>query len=210
MQHDDVGRAQIQRPAQHLAHVNRGLIHRSNPLPLVADKPVLGVEKQQVKFLYAAVTEVQAAVFEQGIEGRQQRLVSNLHRRQPSRRLAHDRNRRNRCLPHALDADQRLRRRGKHFAEAAELRDQGLGQRLGIPPGQGGEQQHFQHLVVGQRLGTTADQALAQAVPVAADVGGGVQGLGLGVAQGHGSAADVTKTLYQPIGMITSRISTPE
>ena len=110
VQHDDVGRAQIQRPAQHLAHANRCPIDRSDPLPLMADQPILGVEKQQVKFLHTAVTEVQAAVLKQGIEGRQQGPIRNLHRCQPPRRLAHDRNSSDGCLPHALDRHQCFRR----------------------------------------------------------------------------------------------------
>ena len=124
VQHDYVGRTQIQRPAQHFAHVNRGLIDRSNPLPFVADKPVLGVEKQQVKPLHPAVTKVQAAVFEQGIKGRQQRFVCNLLRCQPPRGLAHHGNRGNGRLTDALDGDQRLRGCGEHVAEGTELRDQ--------------------------------------------------------------------------------------
>ena len=175
----------------------------------MADQPVLGVEKQQVKLLHPAVTKEQAAVFEQGIKGREQRFVRNLLRCQPPRGLAHHGNRGNGRLTDALDGDQRLRGCGEHVTEGTELRDQRFGQRLSITPGHCREQQDFQHLAVGQRFRSAPDQAVAQAVAMAADVGG-FEGWGLGVAQGYGSAAGVTKSGYQPLGMISSFISTSE
>ena len=71
-----------------------------------------------------------------------------------------------RGLANALDGQQILNRGGDHPGEAAEPRQQRAGERLGVAPRQG-EQHEFQHLVVGQRLWSRRQQALAQPQAVA-------------------------------------------
>ena len=55
--------------------------------------------------------------------------------------------------------------------EAAEAFQQGLGDGLGVAPGQGHEQHQLEQFVVGQGFGSGVEKALAQAVAVADMVG---------------------------------------
>ena len=54
-----------------------------------------------------------------------------------------------------------------HLGERAEARDQPLGQLLGVAARQRAEQHELEQLVVGQRVGATLAEALAQALAVA-------------------------------------------
>ena len=71
------------------------------------------------------------------------------------------------CFAHAVNLAQCLRIRRKHGRERSEMRDQILGQRLGIALPDGGEKEEFEQFVIGQRLRATVQQALAQPLAMA-------------------------------------------
>jgi hypothetical protein len=58
-------------------------------------------------------------------------------------------------------------RRRDHLGERAKGRDQGLGERLDVAPGQGAEQHRFQKLIIRQRLGSGLAETLAQTFAMA-------------------------------------------
>ncbi len=72
---------------------------------------------------------------------------------------------------HALDPLQCPRSRAEHASETAELRNQRLGHGFGVALLDRGEQQVFEHFVIGQRLGPASQQARAQAGAMASPGG---------------------------------------
>jgi len=72
-----------------------------------------------------------------------------------------------RLLAQAAHPDQVLQRRAEDAGEGAEAGQQGLGQRLDVPPGQGPEEQELEKLVVRQGARPAMAGAMAQAGPMA-------------------------------------------
>ena len=75
-------------------------------------------------------------------------------------------------LADALDLLQERRRRAEHAGQRAEPVEQGLGDGLGVPPGNEAEQKKLQDLVVGERRFPVFAKAAAQPFAVAVVVRG--------------------------------------
>lgn len=71
------------------------------------------------------------------------------------------------ALAHALHFQQPGAGRGDHFRETAEARQQRLGQRLGVPPRQGGEQCQFQKFVIGHGIGAALQKTRPKTLAMA-------------------------------------------
>ncbi len=160
---DHRGCPDVHRPADHLARVDRSLVDRAVADVVIVDQPVPGVEIEHPHPLDGEVGHVGGEVVDQRLPTAQHRLAHDLAARHAAGGGGDGLQCGRGVLAHALDPLQGPRIGVHHPGKAAELGEQGLGERLGIAARDGGEQEVFKHLVIGQRLRTAGQEPVAQA-----------------------------------------------
>ena len=171
---DQPRRAQIQPLVDHLARVDRRLIDAAVGQMLIADQAVFGVEVQHPHPLHRQMRHIDGKVIDQRLPATQHRLGAGLRAGQPPCRHPHDMQGRRRRLAHARMARQRRRVGIEHASQRAKPLDQRACDRLGVAAGDGGHQQIFDDLVIGQRVLPAVEQPFAQPCAVARWVMAGV------------------------------------
>jgi hypothetical protein len=164
---DDGGGGKFQSPLDDLARIDRRVVDGAAALHFIGDEDILAVEEEDAKFLALLARHRGRAVIQQRRPGRQRRPPDHPRFRQPVGGGFHDLQLRRHVFANALHFQQSFAWRRDHFGEAAEAGQERLGQRLGVPPGQGGEQGHFQQFVIGHGVGATLEEARPQSFAVA-------------------------------------------
>ena len=171
---DHRGGADVHRPADHFARMDRGLVDRAVAHVMILDQPVLGVEVEHPYALYRQVRHVGGEVIDQRLPAAEDGLVDDLAAGHAPRGGGDGFESSGAVLADAFDALERLGIGIEHACKAAELGKQRLGERLGIAARDRREQQVFEHLVIGERLRSPGQQpvAKARAVPVPRSLSG--------------------------------------
>lgn len=122
---------------------------------------------QHAKPLDRVVCHVGAEIIEQRLPIGENRSFADVGLKQTNRGRMRDLDRRGRDFAHALHPAERLGIRGEHPADPTEFAHQRLGERLGIPAGNGDREQVFDQFVIEQRVAAAFEQAFAQPAAMA-------------------------------------------
>ena len=166
---DQAGGAEIERPADHFARVDRRFAGRSLAEMLVADQHVLRVQEQDPNAFDRQMGKVGAQIVEQRLPAVDDRPAPHFRRQQPQRRRLD----RFQCADPAVAKPftrDRFRVGGQQPANAAKLVQQAFRQRFGIPARNGEREHIFDEFMVEERVRAAAQQSLAQSRPVAGAV----------------------------------------
>ncbi len=164
---------ELQRPAGHLARIDRRMIDGALVHHLVTDQLVLLVEEQHPELFARLVRQRQLDVGEQRAPGADHRAL--LHRLQAHAlgKLMHQLKIERRLRPDPAHGAEVVDRGGEHPRQGPEPRQQVLGQRLDVAAGERAEKVELERLVVVQRLEACVQRPLAQPLAVAEVVGPG-------------------------------------
>ena len=164
---DESAGRQLKRPADNLPRIDRGVVHRAFVHGLVGDQLVPPVEEKDpellARFMGHGGAQIGGELGPGGDHGAAgDGLAADAHGG-----LVGELEVQRRLLAQTAHPDQVLQRRAEHAGEGAEAGQQGLGQRLDVPPGQGPEEQELEKLVVRQGARPAMAGAMAQAGPMA-------------------------------------------
>ena len=167
MRQDDSGGVQFQRAAGDLPRIHRRVVDRAFAHGHLGDQTGAPVQEQYAKLLGRRMAQIGAEVIAERIPGAEQRFRFQFPTQQPGRRGMRQLQRRDPGIAQTLDGAEFGGGGGHHRPETAEPGQQFPCDRLGVPARQGEEQQHLQHLMVGQSLRTRGEQPCAHAVAMA-------------------------------------------
>lgn len=153
---------QIQCPADNLARVDRGFIDGTVPDMVVLDQPVSGVEVKHTHALDGEMRHIDGEVIDQRLPAAEHGLADDLAARHAACCGGDGLEGGGGVLAHAFHALERPGIGVHHPREAAELREQRLGDGFGVPARDGREEKVFEHLVIGERLCPAGQQSVAQ------------------------------------------------
>lgn len=166
MDEDERGRAEIDRAADHLARIDRGLIDRTVGHMIIADQHVAGIEVEHPHPLYLQICHVGAKIVEQCLPAGEDRLLLHRGAQQAQGRRLRDLQGRDAGVAHSGKAGERVPVGAEHAADSPEIVEQRLGKRFGVAARYRKRQQIFDQLMIEQRLGAALGQAPTQTRPV--------------------------------------------
>lgn len=150
---DQRGGTQIQRAADHLAGVDRGLVNRTIANVLIMDQHVLRVEIKHPDPLYRQMRHVDMEIVDQRLPAAQHRCLTHHLPGKAAGGKGHDLERRRARLAHPGMQGQRARIGVQDTRQTAKTPQQSARQRFYIAARDRGHQQIFDHLMIGQSLG---------------------------------------------------------
>lgn len=169
MDEDQARRAEIERPADHLARIDGGLARRAFAHQLVADEHVACVEEQHAHALDRDMGEIDVQIVEQRLPAVDHRPRLHFRAQQAKCRSLDDLQRGDRAVADPGASD-RLGIGGEQPAQPTKLVQQAFRDRFGIAARDGECEQIFDDLMVVQRIGADAEQPIPQPRPVPAAV----------------------------------------
>jgi len=161
---------QLERPAHHLARIDRGVVDRAAVHHLVGDQLVLAVEEQHPELFAGLVGQGDLYIGQQGAPGADHGAPAEGFAADPQRRLAQQPQIQRRRLADAGHGLELLHRGRQHARHAAEADQQRFGQRLDLAAREGAEQEQLEQFVVRQGV-QPLQRPLAQAFAMAQVVG---------------------------------------
>jgi hypothetical protein len=141
---DQGGCGQFQRPLDHLARIDRRVVHGAGLLHLIGDQLVALVEKEDAKLLLVGKRHATAATGNDVVPRRQCDAAFDLAFGDTPGRGGEQLELCNRGVADAIDFAQQVFRRMHDLGEGAESFQERFGERFGVAPWQRGKQRQFQ------------------------------------------------------------------
>lgn len=164
---DQRGRSDVQRLADDLARMDCRFIDSAIAHVVVEDQSVLRVEIEHTYAFDREVSHVDGQIIEERLPAAEYRLVFHHTPGHPSRRKRNGMERGGTRFAHSPDLAQCPGFGIEHCRKRTEMRDQCLGEWLGVALPDGRKQKELQQLIVGQRLASALQQALTKPFAVA-------------------------------------------
>jgi len=162
MDQDDRGRVLFEGAFHEFARVDWHVVYGRVARDLIGDQPVAVVEIQNPRLLGPLPRQYRGQLSYQMVPVVQDRPIHHFGRGRADRCRLGDLERGGTRFAQPLDRPEIRHRCGERRTIGAEARNQGAGDRLGVAPGQGEEQDHFQDLVIGEGIRPGAEQTFAQ------------------------------------------------